>query len=43
MIDAHGQVSRQQDIILYEEDMCPVFRVLLASGRYPVPSLLGGS
>ena len=31
MIDAHGQVSRQQDIILYEEDMCPVFRVLLAS------------
>ena len=27
VIDAQGRVSRQQDIILYEEDICPVFRL----------------
>ncbi|MCY4417548.1 MAG: hypothetical protein OXE87_14750 [Chloroflexi bacterium] len=27
VIDADGHVSRQQDIILFEEDICPVFRL----------------
>lgn len=27
VIDSQGHVSRQQDIILFEEDICPVFRL----------------
>ena len=27
VIDSYGQASRQMDIVLYEEDLCPVFRL----------------
>ena len=27
VIDSYGQTSRQMDIVLYEEDLCPVFRL----------------
>ena len=27
VIDSYGQSSRQMDIVLYEEDLCPVFRL----------------
>ena len=27
VIDTHGRTSRQQDIVLYERDICPVFSI----------------
>ncbi len=31
VIDSYGQTSRQMDIVLYEEDLCPVFRLNASS------------
>ena len=33
VIDSLGNTSKQMDVILYEEDLCPVFSVNEAPGR----------
>ena len=43
VIDSHGNCSRQQDVILYERDNCPVFSVndTPESTYYPCEGVLG--